>query len=401
MNLVYTLTSRTVSSQCVVIYENYESHIIQKWQRRKGKDSPLVPVSHVTDPLGGRGGKVVPMISLVKKHFRTMNEYLEIFEDTLKKLRPIVQSIARQNTIIVMVVNKGQSELLMNFVCSSKAQGFNLDNLLVFSTDERTHHIVQGLGITSFYDEKIFKDVPENESRHYGSRTFAAIMYAKVVTVQLVNYLGFDVLFQDVDIIWLKNPMELFHNQDSPLMKFDILFQDDGVRSRRYAPYSANSGFYYVRHNKRTTYLLISVLYQGDLIATVGSHQEVLGALLVEQSSTYGLRVKVLDGMIAPGGYHYHNRRDYMKKIIRKEEDPYLFHMSWTKNKDNKLKFMKQMGWWYMNDQCFNDMKIDDLSDSSACCVSKPEVVCFYSDKPSAVPCKDSPNIDKTGKQFW
>lgn len=33
-------------------------------------------------------------------------------------------------------------------------------------------------------------------------------MYAKVVSVQLINAMGFDVLFQDVDLVWYKNPRE-------------------------------------------------------------------------------------------------------------------------------------------------------------------------------------------------
>jgi hypothetical protein len=33
-------------------------------------------------------------------------------------------------------------------------------------------------------------------------------MYAKVVSVQLINALGHDVLFQDVDLVWYKNPRE-------------------------------------------------------------------------------------------------------------------------------------------------------------------------------------------------
>lgn len=60
--------------------------------------------------------------------------------------------------------------------------------------------------------------------------------------------LGYDILFQDVDIVWYKNPLDYFHNQTSQI----TYFQDDGAHSLRYAPFSANSGFYYVRNNDRT-----------------------------------------------------------------------------------------------------------------------------------------------------
>jgi len=53
-----------------------------------------------------------------------------------------------------------------------------------------------GLGLRTFYDEEIFKEMPEKEAGRYGDRAFTQMMYAKVVTVQLINRLGYDVLFQ-------------------------------------------------------------------------------------------------------------------------------------------------------------------------------------------------------------
>ena len=31
-----------------------------------------------------------------------------------------------------------------------------------------------------------------------------------------------------------------------------------------------------------------------------------------------------------PGGFHYHQRHSFMKKMLKGETDTYLFHMSWT-----------------------------------------------------------------------
>lgn len=93
--------------------------------------------------------------------------------------------------------------------------------------------------------------MPEKEANAYGDRVFTQMMYAKVVPVQLLNMMGYDVLFQDVDVVWMRNPLSVFHDKSSKLYDFDILFQDDGARNVRFAPYSGNTGFYYVRHNKR------------------------------------------------------------------------------------------------------------------------------------------------------
>ena len=242
--------------------------------------------------------------------------------------------------------------------------------------------------------------MPTEEAKRYGDRKFVAMMYAKVVCVQLVNMLGYDVLFQDVDIVWYKNPLDEFHDTSSELADFDVLFQDDGARSLRYAPYSANSGFYYVRHNDRTRYLFTSLLYSSDLIASLHSHQQVLTAFITEHSSLFGTKVKTLNGKAYPGGYHYHRDKKLMQNIVTGDYTPALFHMSWTNNKDNKLLFFKQMGLWYLKEQCevYANIPTGGMLD---CCSVEPLVSCHYRDKPSVIPCKDSPPIDSGQRSFW
>jgi Nucleotide-diphospho-sugar transferase len=137
--------------------------------------------------------------------------------------------------------------------------------------------------------------MPSEAAHGYGDRRFVAMMMAKVFCVHMISMLGYEFLFQDVDIVWYQHPLEYFRNtQTATAAGFDIFFQDDGAHSTRYAPYSANSGFYYVRHNDRTQFFLTSILMAGDLILKTFSHQQALVALLSEHASLYGLRVKVL-----------------------------------------------------------------------------------------------------------
>ena len=262
--------------------------------------------------------------------------------------------------------------------------------------------------------------MPAEEAQHYGDKNFIAMMFAKVVCVQLINHLNYDLLFQDVDIIWYKNPLDYFHDTTNPHHDFDMYFQDDGAHSSRYAPYSANSGFYYVRNNQHTKYLFASLLYSGDIIIQSHSHQQALVQIMAEQASLFGLRVKVLsrDMEEFPGGWHYHRKnKDFMKKLVKEEIKPFIFHMSWTKNKDNKIKFLQQMGEWYVKDMCIAQTKSDILGSlggdneggaisttpvlSESCCLAEPNVICHYRDKPSKIPCKDKDPIDKGRPSFW
>ncbi len=119
----------------------------------------------------------------------------------------------------------------------------------------------------------------------------------QVLCVLYPMLLGYDVLFQDVDVVWInkeRDPLEFFQIESSNIAHFDVIFQHDGSNSIRYAPYSANSGFFYARANKRTQYLFTSLLYHSDLIITWDSQQQVLVQLLAEHSSLFGLNVKIL-----------------------------------------------------------------------------------------------------------
>lgn len=414
------LTDHSSRKQCVALVPQYESYHVMKYMRTafdprtgktSGKPGPSHPLTLVSR--GYQSNGVQQFLPPLQKHtdrlWDMLGNYIKELPNVLAKLKPLAQSAATDDkTVIVMVCNFGQSELLMNFACSARASGFDLQKVLVFATDVETQQIAQGLGIKVFYDETNFGDMPSEAAGRYGDRKFTAMMMAKVFCVQLVSLLGYDVLFQDVDIVWFRNPLEYFHNQAlaNATTYFDMYFQDDGAHSTRYVPYSANSGFYYVRHNDRTQHFFNALLMAGDLVLKTDSHQQALIALLSEHASLFGLRVKVLDKNMEefPGGYHYHQKTGkYMRAFFADQVHPYLFHMSWTKNKDNKLLFLKQSGMWYVQDECVakKPSEISSHDMATACCAAEALVSCHYRDKPSKIPCKDKPPIDEGHPSFW
>ena len=151
------------------------------------------------------------------------------------------------------------------------------------------------------------------------------------------------------------------------------------------------------------------MVVSGDLILITRSHQQVLIAILAEHASLYGLKVKVLhrEGDDFPGGFTFHrNGKDsYFRQFFEGGKDPTMFHMSWTSSKGNKLLFLRQLGEWYVHEQCV-EKKLDEISHggqqlSQVCCSAEPLFSCHYRDKPSKHPCSDSPPIDNGGKDFW
>jgi hypothetical protein len=428
MHVVSTL-EMTGAPQCLAIVSQYGSAHIHQWMRlatthnnennnnelilgRANMSFPLIPV--------GRGQLAtshneffVPNDDSIQKGWKFLARYMKHFTQTIQKLETILQPIASEkNSVIVMVANLGQSDLLVNFVCGTKSKHLDMSNIIVFVTDQESYDIATALGLAAYYDELNYSWVTQGEAMQYADETFGDMMFVKATSVHLVNFLGYHVLFQDLDVVWYQRPLSL----DAPLAKFDIIFQDDGARNVRYAPYSANSGFYYVRYNDKTRYLLKSLIYNADRIAAHKSHQTPLIQLINEHSSLHGLLIKTVSGPMLPGGYHYHREKNVMREIIRGQHHPYIFHMCWTNNKADKILFLQQMGMWFVRDQCESVDRIAASASASAaaaaaagkqvllldqCCTVEPRILCHFSDKPSVVNCSSSPLMDKRGKPFW
>lgn len=148
----------------------------------------------------------------------------------------------------------------------------------------------------------------------------------------MVSLLGYNVLYQDVDMVWYRHPLSFFLNDAGAA---DVTFQYDHNTEARFAPFAANTGFYFVRANARTQHLLSSFVMQTDLILSTESHTAALTALLQMHSMRYGLTVRVLtkETNLFPSGYHWNEEPDYMRSLWNREETPFLFHMSRTINK--------------------------------------------------------------------
>ena len=407
-------------STCLAFMGQYESYHIHKYMRipedvvaRKGVTSVVdtkLPLRYVSRSQQANGRKTnLPLKRVTENYWAVLMDYLTKYPKTSERLKPIAQRAAAKNgAIVVMVCNHGQSELLFNFICSAKSRGLDISSILLFATDAQTVELALELGIHVFDVQDDFGEMPTEAARLYGDKYFTGMMMAKVYCVHLINNLGYDLLFQDVDITWRRDPLDFF-NDPKQSGDFDIYFQDDGARSVRYTPYSPNSGFYFVRYNERTHNFFNVFIRMGDLIQASGSHQSALNAILSEQVSYRGLRVKVYGKddkvNLFPGGFHYHKRHDYMKDMMQNKVSPYIFHMSWTKNKDNKRLFFQQMGDWFVKPECEN-RKISDIDKKGKpftdyCCSVDALVSCHYRDKPSIVPCREKPPIDKGKKSFW
>lgn len=146
--------------QCLAIMPQYESYHVQRWLRwddekyQLNKNKPLQMVSRGLAE-NGRDHFNPPELFETKQHWNMLQRYFDTLNDVTKELNAILKKIAIDNTVVVMVCNFGQIELLMNFVCSSRARNFDLSNVIVFTTDQESTDIATGLGLNVYYDYRV------------------------------------------------------------------------------------------------------------------------------------------------------------------------------------------------------------------------------------------------------
>ena len=249
-------------------------------------------------------------------------------------------------TVIVMVANEGVYDLLLNFVCSAEAVGINKKDIMVFVGTRNFADLVDNLGVNSLYSTAL-GSMPERAAGSYLDDTFSRMMWFKTTSVYLAIKCGFNVMFQDVDLVWLENPVPYLLSIDA-----DVSFMDDGARSPRYTPYFVNSGFFMVKNNARTQYFEEKMAKCGaSEIGYTHSHQSVLIRHVSECHHFAGLSVYVLDRELFPSGQAYHENKPFIKRIQARSYKPFVFHMCWTTNRVDKLKYFKDIGLWYLPDE--------------------------------------------------
>jgi len=175
----------TLPNTCLAIVGQWESFMVHRWMRLPehgeldpGADLKLVSRSHLVK---GTYQDLPKAKVLAGRYGDMLRDYLERLPGTLDRLKPLADKAAgKHRTVIVMVCNFGQAELLMNFVCSSRARGMDIYQVLVFATDEDVAGVAKGLGLNVFEVGDDFGEMPKDAARMYGDLKFTGACWIAI-----------------------------------------------------------------------------------------------------------------------------------------------------------------------------------------------------------------------------
>lgn len=284
---------------------------------------------------------IVQEIKLLPPIITGMKKLVDIF---ISKVGKPLNSDGSRRTAIIMVANEGVMDLLLNFMCSGKSANIDLSSFVVFVGQLDFVKVIENMGANAIYSN-ILGDIPSKAAETYGDLVFAKLMWLKATSVYVASAAGFNVLFQDADLIWITDPIPLLQSQLE-----DISFMDDGARTPRFTPFFVNSGFYFQKYNIKTLYLMERMIRSPAELFSTHSHQATLTRYITETHHLFNLKVKVLDQKQFPSGIMYHHDKQYLKDVLSFKELPFVWHMCWTSSRNDKVKYFKELGMWFINE---------------------------------------------------
>ena len=253
-------------------------------------------------------------------------------------IQPMLERLAHTSplvsrTVVVMLVNSGQLHLLLNFGCRCRARGINWKSFtFVYALDEAAYTTLRALGIASYRSP--LADIAE-AAKIFGDPTFARVVWWKNAVVHDVLQMGFNLLFQDVDIVWRADLRPFFFERRA--LSVDMFWQYDGGNHHQ-QPHYANSGFIFIRDNYRSRLFWREAFLLGH---TLNSQQMITNPLLTHHFFNHGLKLHILSSDWAGGP-----QLGLTRETTRLPPSWRIAHASWTHNHTNKVVKLSAIDEW-------------------------------------------------------
>ena len=293
--------------------------------------------------------------------------WLTAFDETkelrYKELKDILKDVD-DGPIVVMAVNHGFSILYLNWLCSLKINNI-LDSdikrrVIIITTDKETAKRVDNTGFISYFPswlgKKNLRRLDKNAAVQFGLGGHRFIVALQIAMIHDLIHLGYDVIMQDIDIIWKKNPINYLYINEYKYI--DIQMSNDGRMDKK-GP--GNSGFFMIRSNCKTRIFMDTIISLIGLVF-VGRSDQMLWNILIDERVFRMINFEVLNSDLYING----NRASKDKYIAELNlDDIILFHSSWTMDIFDKIdKFNKLDTWYFTKDKCnayFDDTILPDL----------------------------------------
>jgi hypothetical protein len=341
--------------------------------------------------------------NMMAKRDDFLEKYLSMRHKLFQPLYDQIKHVARDNTVILFAFNSGSLPFFANWLCSCRRHGIDTSNVLVYAADAKLKAFLDEVGILAAHMPEIFGSYNEQAARTFGGPSWLPFGQLKVLVPKMIMDGGFNVLFQDVDMVWFKDPLADMTSNAS-LAKFDYLLQYVGNPRVLFEPFNANSGYWYMRNNAYSRQCWDEFFYSNEKVGTWTSSQQLaLNHFLGVCVGSEHLRVATLPREAYPSGWIVNVKamkeavshreellmlgqlitngtlteavgakistlstwqREWvaakgtdekkMRAAVARAERLVLYHLNWNDNTMQKRKLAIEYRLWYLGDKVFH-----------------------------------------------
>ena len=278
--------------------------------------------------------EIAPFLDAFRKHSASR----------LEELRGIAATFA-EGAIVITPFNEPFIVLFENLLASCDRNGIDIRQLcLFFPMDEASAEACRQNKVRYFFHRGGYGPMPSTY-HSFGHGGYRDCMFMKNAVVQDMLTLGRDVLFMDIDLVWLNDPLPVLARM-ARLGRYDFLFMYDGQAGRD-RPLNYNTGFIYIRNTSFSRKAWQVVFDNFEVVWVYRSQQAMVNQVILHYKMG-GLRARALDEVRFINGHMFVPRFARFDVV---PDDAYVVHASWTRDIKQKLELLKEHGLWYLPDR--------------------------------------------------
>lgn len=290
----------------------------------------------------------------IKDHqIRKADTLKKAISDNREQLRNAVVSLFTEKgieeggTVLLTMLNWGYFYHWSNWACSADKHNIPIRNYtLVVVFDDESQRRATEAGFMVYQPKWIPVKVDDKAASSFALGPHGVIMVFEHMMRNELVQMGYNVMFQDTDIIWKKDPMPWLQNTHPRL---DIQIMYDG-RTDGVGP--VNSGFIFTRSNCRTKIYLQTMIDNIVFFLWDRASQPFVNALMHHRKFRQ-ISMRLLDVELFMNGNRWTPVKapdDWEKQETK--DKVYVMHASWTGNHLDKINKWSVAGEWHLNPTC-------------------------------------------------
>lgn len=175
--------------------------------------------------------------------------------EAVRRLRSLIQPLAKDNTILIVPSNLAFLPLALNLRCRLSSLG--VQNILFWALDEQAESRLTSQGVPNFYDPTLTPEGNPNAT-WYRDGGYQRMMHSRPRAWWRVLATGFDMLFVDADIVAFRGPESWFPRVGDVEVQLDGFEGWKTMLNESLAPHLC-AGLFWMRSGPRTLQLMESV----------------------------------------------------------------------------------------------------------------------------------------------